>query len=947
MSSSYRVPIATYRFQFNRDFRFEDATALVPYLDDLGVSDLYASPYLQARTGSVHGYDISDHGSLNREIGTREEYDAMTDALRDREMGHLLDIVPNHMGIGEPGNRWWMDVLEHGPSSPYARYFDIDWRPLDPALENRVLLPVLGGTFGSVLERGELRIERKGGIFRLHYFENVFPLSPRSLTPLLREALDELDLPDGAPARLELESVATSLENLPPRNHTTEEAARERHRERVVAARRLEALVAESEEVRTAVDGAVTTFNGVPGEPASFDLLESLLNDQAYRLAYWRVAAEEINYRRFFDINDLAGVRVERDDVFRDTHRLILSLLEEGRVTGLRIDHPDGLYDPEAYLERLRQEGRRRTERDPYVLVEKILTGPETLPESWPVAGTVGYAALNRISGLFVPPENEARMDGIYRDFTGRDLPFEELAYRKKMLALRASLSSELNVLSHLLHGIAREDRHTRDFTEGSLTGALAEVIACFPVYRTYVDAEAGDLTERDTRYVVRAVREARRRDPSTSRSVYDFIADTLLLRWPEGLEWEERRERVRFVMKFQQLTGPVMAKGVEDTSFYVFNRLVSLNEVGGEPAEFGINPEHFHEWFNRRARVEPHAMTSSSTHDTKRSEDVRARIHLLAEIPDEWEAAVRRWGEMNSGKRQQLEDGICPDPNDEYLLYQTLIGAWPLDPPGDGELSAFTARIQQYMEKATREAKTRTSWVNPDEEYDEALQAFIAHLLDPERSADFIEELSGFQEVTARLGMVNALAQTVLKLTVPGVPDIYQGQELWDLSLVDPDNRRPVDYDMRRRLLEELPAADPDAAEALYGSWRDGRIKLFVIRVLLGLRQRDPELFAAGDYTEIPAEGERSEHVVAFRRRHGGREMVTVVPRLVGGLTRPTDFAAPDAAVWGYTRLALEGDARFREVLTGREIRRESSGLPLSHILGHLPVAVLYAEGS
>ncbi|HEX6910013.1 MAG TPA: malto-oligosyltrehalose synthase, partial [Longimicrobium sp.] len=666
---------------------------------------------------------------------------------------------------------------------------------------------------------------------------------------------------------------------------------------------------------------------------------------------FWRVAAEEINYRRFFDVNDLAGVRVESPQVFQDTHRLILRLVREGTVTGLRIDHPDGLFHPRDYLRHLQVEAVGLDAPRPfYVLVEKILTGEEPLPEDWPVAGTVGYEFLNQVNGLFVDPAGEDRMDAVYRAFTGSRTAFVDLVYEKKRLILRSSLISELTVLTTMLDRISERNRCSRDFTWGALRDALREVIACFPVYRTYVDAFAGRVAERDRQYVDLAVKRAKRRNRGTSASIFDFVRDTLLLHWPESLDEEARRQHAGFVMKFQQLTGPVMAKGVEDTAFYVFNRLVSLNEVGGEPDRFGRTPEEFHLAMLDRAERWPHALSTSSTHDTKRSEDVRARINVLSEVPELWAQRVEAWAGFNA-RHKRAEDGHpVPDPNDEYLLYQTLVGAWPFGAMDDQARQDFTGRLQAYMEKATREAKTHTSWINPNPAYDEGLAAFVADVLADET---FLDVFLPFQRTVARLGMVNALAQTLVKLTAPGVPDVYQGQESWDFSLVDPDNRRPVDYGLRRRLLDGLEARRGEVdgatlARELVEGWEDGRIKMHVVQRALRLRAALPSAFAGGAYVPLVPEGGRAGHVVAFARTGGGAAAITVVPRLLAALTRDRDLALPAADDWRGTRVPLPDElaGRYRDVLTGEEMRAGRDGLDGAKLFAAFPVALLERIG-
>ena len=953
-----RVPLSTYRLQFNLNFTFKQAAEIVPYLFELGISDLYASPYLKARPGSLHGYDISDHNHLNPEVGEPEDHQAMTLALRDLGMGHLLDIVPNHMGIGEVSNKWWMDVLENGPSSPYAPYFDIDWEPLKSDLTGKVLLPVLGDQFGRVLERGELKLSFESDRFRMNYFENVYPVSPRSSSLVLRSVLAGM-LKHGSGEDedvIELESIVTALEHLPPRDRTDTASVAERRRESFVSRRRLRNLYESSEAFRRALEEALNAYNGRVGEPHSFDQLERVLDDQPYRLAYWRVAAEEINYRRFFDINDLAGIRVERGDVFQATHKLILQLMAEKKVTGLRIDHPDGLFDPDAYLRKLQDEASKAAGEGPvYVLVEKILTGEEPLPESWPVAGTVGYEFANRLNGLFVATANEVAMTETYRDFVGHTTDFERLVYEKKKLILRVALASELNVLAYLLNRISEKNRRFRDFTLGSLTDALRETIACFPVYRTYIDAVSGHVSPSDSEQINRALRTAIRRNRATSPTIFEFIRSILLLQWPDDLTAEAREEHARFVMKFQQLSGPVMAKGVEDTSFYIYNRLISLNEVGGEPDRFGIEPEEVHTWLTVRRSIWPYAMNSSSTHDTKRSEDVRARINVLSECPAEWREHVRRWAAANAELKGTSEDEPIPDDNDEYLLYQTLVGAWPLEALDEEGRVSFTARVQAYMEKATREAKLHTSWINPNEEYDRNLKEFIGRILDVGSGAEFQSDLAGFQERIAAAGMYNSLSQTLLKLALPGVPDIYQGQEVWDFSLVDPDNRRAVDYPLRSRLLEEIKRRSleedrrGELLNEVISSWKDGRIKLLVTHLLLQERLANPDLFLEGDYLALEVTGQRAEHVFAFARRTESRAMIVVAPRLPWTFREATGSGFEVVAAWGDTAVLLPADLQegdFASLFTGAKVRPGSSdGSPsvaVGELLGGFPVALL-----
>ena len=823
-----KPPRATYRLQFNAGFTFRDAADLVPYLAELGVGDLYASPYMKARPGSTHGYDITDHNALNPEIGTKEDYAAMISALHEHGMGHILDVVPNHMGAGS-GNAWWLDVLENGPASVYARFFDVDWSPTNRlGLWGKVLLPILGDHYRAILEGGELKLafDAEQGSFSVSYYEHRLPLDPRTY-PMVFAGLPA---PPDDERMLELRTLADAFGNLPERDAEDVEAAGVRERDAAIYRRWLARLCREVPEAARAIEERVRFLNGETGEAEGYEGLHEILEGQAYRLTYWRVASDEINYRRFFAINDLAGIRVEDERVFDATHRLILSLLKTGKVDGLRIDHPDGLYDPAGYFRRLQASAggvSSGLEEPVYVLVEKILAHHEDLPGDWPVAGTTGYDFTNLMNGLFVDAEGEAAMDLAYRRFLGRSVDFGEILYECKRTIMREDLASELAVLSRRLlrisEGFADETGHARrshDFTINGLRDALSEVVAFFPVYRTYITP--GNVSETDRRHVEWAVARARKHSAAADKGVFDFLRDVLLLE-SDGPD-EYRTSVAAFVMKFQQYTGPVMAKGMEDTALYRYNRLTSLNEVGGEPERFGTTIPAFHHLNGERAKHWPHAMLATSTHDTKRGEDVRARINVLSEIPDEWRGKLARWGRMNRSRRREVDGAQAPSRNDEYLLYQTLLGAWPLD-EGDAGTEEFRGRIKAYMEKAMREARTHTSWTNVNEEYEQAVADFVDTLLAPAENDLFLDDFLPFQRKLSRLGALNSLSQTFIKLTAPGVPDIYQGNELWDLSLVDPDNRRPVDYELRRRLLSELKRMEPAGARFLLeeGAWQDG----------------------------------------------------------------------------------------------------------------------------
>lgn len=959
-----RIPVATYRLQLHHSFTFRDAARIVPYLHALGITDCYTSSLLKAVPGSLHGYDLVDPGALNPELGTEQEFDDFVAALKQQDMGLLLDVVPNHMGIRTTQNRWWWDVLENGPSSRYATAFDIDWAPLKRELEDKVLLPILGEQYGTVLENQEIRLAYEEGGFVVTYFDHTFPIAPKSWAGILSFRLSELveTLGEEDEHILELHSILTALRNLPSRHERGPERVAERYREKDIVRRRLSALVEQCREVREHVLANVAAYNGTAGDSASFDRLDALLNEQYYRLASWRVASEEINYRRFFDINELAAIRTEESRVFEESHRLIFRLLKDGRATGLRIDHVDGLYDPEQYLVQLQDWAARELPQDApgeqpslFVVVEKILGKGEQLPRTWPVSGTTGYDFLNLVNGLFVQTDQERAMDTLYARFIGQRLPYEELVYQSKRLIMRASMSSEINVLGHQLNLLSERDRRYRDFTLNSLTHAIREIIACFPVYRSYVTAAQKELLERDQAYIGMAVARAKRRNPALSRHVFDFVRD-LLLRRLEDRANLTKEEQMRFVAKFQQATSPVTAKGIEDTAFYIYNRLTSLNEVGGEPAQFGLSVEAFHKRIRERRAGWPHSLLATSTHDTKRGEDVRARINVLSEIPERWKRAITRWAKFNKRFRTDIDEAPAPDRNEEYLLYQTLVGVWPVAAMDDVQYEAFRERIQGYMLKAIREAKVHTSWVNPHEAYEEAVRRFVHSILERSAPNPFLEDFLPFQELVACHGMRNALSQVLLKLASPGVPDCYQGAELWEFSLVDPDNRRPVDFELRARMSAELRRACDeegvdriDLLRRLMESWKDGRIKLYLIQEGLRHRRAHAAVYLEGDYVPLDCGGSNRSHLCAFARLHQDQAVVAVAPRLTVGLSGMSVAGAPGEQVWQDTWVTVpswKSGSVYRNVFTGEHLETVTQGerqvLPLGLVLNHCPVGLL-----
>ncbi len=934
---------ATYRLQLSPAFTFRDALGIIDYLRDLGITDVYASPFLQSVAGSTHGYDVVDHTAVSDALGGREAFDAWSDALRERHMGLLVDWVPNHMGIASALNPWWDDVLENGPSSAYAEHFDIDWQSRGHALADRVLLPILGTQFGEVLERGELQLVWEAGTFRIAYYEHRFPVAPKSLAPLLEDVVQASALADDDPLRQEFESLLSAIRHLPDRRETTDEARRERAREKEVIKRRLRAAFDASESLRLALDAALTGINGTPGDPASFDRLDTLLNQQSYRLASWHVASEEINYRRFFDINGLAAIRMESKQVFEQAHALLFELLAEGRVNALRLDHTDGLYDPLGYFEELQQHFHRSSQRltsgpddqaRPLpILVEKILERGERLSPTWPIDGTTGYEFGAAALGVLVDGSAEAQFTAMYEAFTGDRRTYAEHAYQAKHHILRYSLASEVNMLGRDLSRIASVDRRSRDFTLASLTQALIEVLAAFPVYRTYL-REGKEAGEHDVRTVQEAVRDAKRHNPSIEASVFAFLERVLLLETPASED--ERAEHERFALRFQQLTGPVKAKAEEDTAFYRYNRLACLNEVGRNPGEFGGSIEDFHAQNVERMRTWPLGMVTTSTHDSKRGEDTSVRIAVLSELPDIWRRSVRAFAAIAESVRETVNGEPAPSRSLEYLFYQTLVGVWPIGWNGIDDRAPLIARMSEFAFKASKEAKQQTSWTSPNEAYESAVATFVRTMM---QSDPFMAEMRRLCETIAPHGASNGLALTVLRLCSPGIPDLYQGAEFWNQTMVDPDNRRGVDFGARRRalsIIEAQHAVDPVAhVRELLRTYETGHIKLFVTQALLHLRTRLPALFLKGGYVQLTG----NEHVVAFTRSHGADRLLCAVTRLPYRKLGEPRFAVGDA--WGDERLRVPHAGRYRDVFTNRELQ---VGLDtrLRDLFQDLPVAVL-----
>ena len=928
--SVHGCPVSTYRLQLQPSLTFRDALALLDYLDDLGVGGVYTSPVFRAQGGSDHGYDVVDHGVLNPDAGTAADYDAFADGLRARRIENIVDFVPNHVGIGSAENAWWLDVLENGQASAYADWFDIAWEPALAGSSGRVLLPVLGRQFGQEVDDAKVGVARDRGSLFVVYGERRFPASPRSYAMVLEAALGRMIHAPDPSAEDELRSILASIRHLPTEVPTSAQARADWAREKEVIKRRLGDVLDASDVARAAFDGAL---NAIAGSP---ERTEAFLREQNFRLSYWRVATEEINYRRFFDVNELAAIRMEEAGVFAATHARLLELVAAGRVSGLRLDHTDGLYDPYAYFHSLQVaarealRGRNEADRVMYLLAEKILGPGESLPRSWAISGTTGYDFLAAANGLWVDPDGEEALTQLYAGHGGGSR-YADILCQAKRDVIEWSFASELHFLSRSLKAVAERRRHARDFTLSTLTRAIKETIAAFPVYRTYVRPD-GSRSKSDPTHIATAIGTARRKNPMIEGSTFDFLENILLLR-------DRSAEAIRFAMRFQQLTGPIMAKGVEDTAMYRFARLLSNNEVGCDPGRFATTAAQLHE-HNARALAEwPLTMTTTSTHDTKASEDVRARLAVLSEAANEWTAFVSEMARASEPLLRTVDGTRAPSANDAYILWQAAVGIFPLDGlRDDRERDAFGERLAKYMAKVVHEAKVQTSWLSPNQGYDAAVFDFVLRTV---QSPELVCRIADFAKRIAPYGATNSLSLLALRLASPGVPDIYQGCEVWQHTLVDPDNRRPVDFASRRRLLADLRkrgAPSPQLAEELVANYADGRIKLHVLQAGLRLRREMPALFLDGGYQPIHT----SSHVVAFSRALREAELICVVPRLAYKLTagkRPW----PTAESWGDHRLVLPRVGRFRNVFTGESL--EGQDLSVSTVLRTFPVAWLLRQ--
>lgn len=933
-----RIPTATYRLQFHKDFPFSKAKPIIAYLKELGISDLYASPIFRARPSSVHGYDVVDPNQINPEIGGAEEFERLSTEIQRQGMGWLQDIVPNHMAY-DSENSMLMDVLENGPSSAYGSFFDIEWDHPMENMHHKVLAPCLGKFYGQCLEDGEIVLRYDAQGLAVHYYHLRLPISIESYSMVLAPSLNALRRKLGQQDAdlIKLLGVLYTLKNLP-----SSEETRERADQIIFIKNMLWELYTTNDEIKNFLDENIARFNGHRGTPESFNALDQLLAQQHYRLSFWKVATEEINYRRFFNINELISLRIEDASVFSVCHALLFRLIREKKITGLRVDHIDGLYDPARYLERIRQ-----NVGEIYVVVEKILDLSENLPDDWIVSGTTGYEFTNYVNELFCQSGNEQRFTELYRRFTGLTVPFSDLVSEKKRLIIGRYMAGDVDRLAHLLKRVSSRDRFGGDITLYGLKRALVEVLTFFPVYRSYISHERFGVEDRNR--MQQTLQKAKEVNPGLTLEL-SFIGKFLMLEQGEHLTEQEKSQWIDFIMRLQQLTGPLMAKGFEDTTLYIYNRFLSLNEVGGDPSRFGISADDFHLFNLRRGRSWPHSLNATSTHDTKRGEDVRARLNVLSELTDEWESHVFNWGEMNRQHKRLVKGREIPDRNDEYFLYQSLIGGLPL---ALDEHAGFVQRVKEYMIKAVREAKVYTGWLKPDSGYEEAFLEFIEKILAPSEGNSFLDELRGWTRKIARFGGLNSLSQSLLKLTCPGAPDLYQGTELWDLHFVDPDNRQPVDFAQRRKFLTEIKEREKENLKALLTdlltNWEDGRVKLFMTYKALNFRQRRKELFQNGSYIPLVASGTGADRVCAFARHQGADWTVVAVPRFPTGVFPVDNVPLGRKGAWEDTALQLPDNspAAWRNVFTGETLLATESSdgkkcLYLKNLFVDFPVALL-----
>lgn len=928
------IPNSTYRIQFNYRFGFQSATEILQYLSDLGIGDIYASPVLRAKKGSMHGYDTVNPDQINPELGTQEEFDSLIDRCAELNMYWLQDIVPNHMSYSIE-NKWLIDLLENGSNSQYFDFFDIEWNHPHASARQRVLAPFLGDYYQKIIEAGELKLVYTEEGFSINYYDNSLPLKMESYADILSYRLDKLRNKIGKnnPDMIRYLGVLYVLKSLPGSDQIDE-----RYDQIKFVKGILWELYSSNQDIKMFIGENLKIYNGEKDQPESFNMLDQLLGQQYFRLAYWKVANEEINYRRFFNISELISLKMENENTFNRVHSFILKYIRDNKIHGLRIDHIDGLYDPVNYLRRLRSRAQNS-----YIVIEKILEQKELIPEEWPIDGTTGYDFTNMVNSLFVKSENEQYISNIYHSFSKMRQSFEEIVADRKRMIIQARLAGEVERLAFIIEKVSSMDRYGIDITMHGLKNALEELLIWFPIYRTYINSEG--ISERDEKYIRSMLDLVMHRRPAM-KNEFEYIGNLLLQKYSDPLNEEKKNTALDFVMKFQQLTGPLMAKGFEDTALYVYNRLVSLNEVGGNPSYFGIPLKEFHEFIIKRFSQFPDSMNATSTHDTKRGEDTRARINVISEMPQLWEEKLKKWNKMNLQHKLSPDTWPVPTENDEYMLYQNILGTLPEDflSAGSEKTETYIVRIKEYAVKACREAKLQSSWINPNPKYEEGIQNFVEKILTPSDQNEFIADLAEFSKTIAEYSVYNSISQTLIKLTVPGVPDIYQGSELWNLSLVDPDNRTDVDYRQRIEFLKDISenSDKPEFLDRLLMNRNSGQIKMFVIHHTLSLRNRHQELFARGEYIPLQSEGGFADNIVSFMRVMNDKYMVVIVPRFLTDIAPENELPLGNEK-WKDTAVILpEKYSGLKNLFTGMQVSGDGK-IMIGESLSCFPAAVLY----
>jgi len=920
------VPQSTYRLQFNSAFTFQSAKAIASYLHDFGISHIYASPIFKAVSGSNHGYDVVDTTTINPEIGAEKDFNELHKKLKNLGLEWIQDIVPNHMAF-HGQNQWLMDVLEKGTKSQYCNYFDIEWKDTYRSLKGKLLAPFLGRFYSQCLEDKEIRIayDQKG--LSINYNDLRLPLNISTYPDVLLLNLYRLN--QKSKKILEYVYLAKKFQSSSIKNKRAYNNQIEKLKLLMWE------LYTKESRIKQFINQNIRLLNGKKGDVNSFQLLDQLLAKQLFRLTFWKFGAEEINYRRFFNINQLISLRVENKEIFEKTHCLAFDWINQGKVSGLRVDHIDGLYAPKQYLQKLRQNAK-----DCYLIAEKILEFDEQLPPDWPIEGTTGYDFLNCVNALFVNQKNENAFNTLYMNLTNQNIAFDELVSSKKRLIIGKHMAGDIDNLAHHMKRISHKDRYGRDITSYGLKRALVEVLTYFPQYRTYIGNE--NIGKEARICIEEAVRKSKDNNPGLVYEL-DFIADTLLLNFNNYLTKAEKNHWIHFVRRFQQFTGPLMAKGFEDTTLYIYNRLISLNEVGGAPDHFGIVTKDFHHFHHTRRIHWPNAMNATATHDTKRGEDIRARINILSEIPEEWHRKVKSWQKINYNKKVKLKNKAAPDANDEYFLYQTMLGGYPSQA---SERKQFKQRLKDCLIKSVREAKIHTAWIQPDDEYEKICISFIDDLLKPSTKNSFLRDFLKFQKKIATYGIYNSLSQTLIKMTAPGVPDIYQGTELWDLNFVDPDNRRAVDYKKRVSLLKDIKNRHkmnaPAFIKKLIKEKESGQIKMFLIWKVLTFREQNHEIFLNGRYISLKTTGIYKNHIISFARKSGKASIITIIPRFLTSVARRGQ--EPLGKIWKDTKIIIPNQIKnneWEDVIAGNLIESRKSIL-VRDILKYFPVALL-----